>query len=290
MTNLACSLDSAVHRATEDLQKRGVPAPDALYFLGTGVGLLPTTLGTQQTIALGEVPGVPPAWRESNLHVGELGGAALWIVEDLCGDPRRDDVPFEEEEAWAPGFPVWLASNVGASFCVHTSAGVLCDNDRADDLLGRLVVLEDHLNLSGQTPLSGLGDSHLGPLFPDQTDLHHGTLRNAVLAHAERLGVPMGTALGACTLGPSLLTQAEREYCRRAGAHLAVQGLASPLIASAHAGLGALSIVAVTDDGQAGLDIRGIVEQTEKLAPALDDLLTALCRDVAELAREMRDV
>lgn len=289
MTNLACSLDAAIHRTGEHLSNLELPTPDALYFLGTGAGVLPSTMRKVKETSLEDVPGVPPAWRNSVLTTGELVGCSIWLMEDLCGDPAREEVPFADTEAWVSGFPVWLAAHAGALFCVHTSAGVLVNSKRSADLLGRLAIVRDHLNLSGQTPLMGLGDSHLGPLFPDQTDLHHQGLRRVALSTAERLGLPVAEAVAACTLGPSLLTPAERECCARSGADIAVQGLASPLIASAHSGLSVLSFVAVTDDGKEGLDIRGIVAETEKLAPALDELLTEMASELGDLAREMRD-
>jgi len=289
MTNLACSLDAAIHRTGEYLTNIEVPAPHALYLLGTGLGVLPSALSKVREFSFEDVPGVPDAWKSSILTTGELEGCSIWLIEDVCGDPARDEVPFSDTEAWVPGFPVWLAAHLRASFCVHTAAGVLVNSERRGDLLGRLAVLRDHLNLSGQTPLMGLGDSHLGPLFSDQTDLHHGALRRVALSHAERLGLQLAEAVCACTLGPSLLTPAEREYCARSGADIAVQGLASPLIASAHSGLSVLSFVAVTDDGEAGLDIRGIVAETDKLAPALDELLTELASELGTLAREIQD-
>ncbi len=289
MTNLACSLDASIHRAEESLGKLDLPTPDALYLLGTGVGVLPTALTNAREVSFEDVPGVPPAWKNSVLTTGELAGATVWLIEDVCGDPAREEVPFAGAEAWVPGFPVWLAAHAGAAFCVHASAGVLVNTERRGDLLSRLALVRDHLNLSGQTPLMGLGDSHLGPLFPDQTDLHHAGLRRVALSHAERLGLPVAEAIAACTLGPSLSTPAEREFYARSGADIAVQGLASPLISSAHAGLSVLSIVAVTDDGEAGLDIRGIVAETEKLAPAIDELLTEMASELGALAREMRD-
>lgn len=289
MTNLACSLDAAIHRANESLEKFDLPLPDALYLMGTGVGVLPSSLKDAREIALEDVPGVPPAWKGSVLTTGRLGDASIWLMEDLCGDPAREEVSFSGTQAWVPGFPVWLAAHSGASFCVHASAGVLVNSERRDDLLGRLAIVRDHLNLSGHTPLLGLGESHLGPLFPDQTDLHHGGLRRVALSHAERLGLPVAEAVVGCTLGPSLLTPAERVFCANSGADIAVQGLASPLIASAHAGLSVLSLVAVTDDGEAGLDIRGIVAETEKLAPSIDELLTEMATEIGSLAREMRD-
>jgi purine nucleoside phosphorylase len=91
--------------------------------------------------------------------------------------------------------------------------------------------------------------------------------------------------VAACTLGPSLETPAERRLLARAGAEVSAQGLAPTLIASAHAGLGGLTIVVVTHEGEAELDIAKSAARSDALAPALDDLLVQLSEEVQRRAR-----
>jgi purine nucleoside phosphorylase len=86
--------------------------------------------------------------------------------------------------------------------------------------------------------------------------------------------------VAACTLGPALETPAERRFLRahrRRG--VSAQGLADVLIASAHAGLGGLTIVVVTHQGEGEIDIAKIAARSEALAPALDDLLVRLASE-----------
>ena len=70
----------------------------------------------------------------------------------------------------------------------------------------------------------------------------------------------------------------------RSGASVAVQGLADPLIAAAHAGLSFLTVVAVTDCGAEPLRMADLVERAEACAPALEELVLHLGPDLAELA------
>jgi len=146
------------------------------------------------------------------------------------------------------------------------------------------VLVRDHINFSGKTPLVGLGESRLGPLFPDTARLHHEGLRAGALKLARKLGVPLVEAIAACTPGPALDTPAEREWWSRAGADVAVQNIATPYLACAHAGLALLSVVAVTDSGEGMENMAGIVQQADKLAPALEELLQSLAPELKDAA------
>jgi purine nucleoside phosphorylase len=217
------------------------------------------------------------------LRADALGELPVWLLEDVSGEPILD----EPVSPWMRGLPVWLAAAAGAALCVHVSAGSALPGEAAGrvPLAPRsLAVLSDHVNFSGSTPLLGLGESKLGPLFPDLSGLHHAGLRAAALARARALGIGAAEAVGACTLGPALETPAERHMLARLGADVAVPGLATPLLAAGHAGLALLAIVAVADAGGAGADVRGVVEAAGVLQPALEDLLLALVPDLAATA------
>lgn len=273
------TLDQSVRRASRALEERKVPAPRALLLPATGIALLPEHLDASMEIPLDGIDAVPAPWRESTLWAGRLGATPTWILEDVSGDP----LDLEPERAWVRGFPLWLAAQCGASLCVHTSAGsaLTADEGNAAPLFaGSFAVVRDHINLSGRTPLLGLGASRLGPLFPDQTRLHHLGLRRALLEQAERLGIVAREAVAACTAGPALETPAERRMLARIGAEVAVQSLAWPLISAAHAGLSVLAIVAVCDAGPGPVDVASLVETAADAEPRLDQLLVALTEDI----------
>ncbi len=276
-----CALDIAVAAAQAHLAKIGIPAPRALFLLGTGGGLLPLRLRHGSRTSWAALDGVPPAWRRATLHAGELAGAPVWIVEDAPGAPERGALPDAGEAPWVCGFPCWLAAAHGAAVLVHSSAGAALSPELEP---GCLALLSDHLNLSGRTPLLGLAASRLGPLFPDVSHLHHGELREKALRICEALGIPASEAVAACTSGPALETPAERRFFARAGAQVAVQGLEGPLLAAAHAGLAALAVVCVTDRGEGPVDLAAIVAAAEAMAPGLEELLVRLAPEIARAA------
>jgi purine-nucleoside phosphorylase len=264
------SFDEAVFDAAGELRERGVIAPHALMHLGTGLGVLPGRLEDGRRIPLDRAEGVPAAWSGALLHYGHFNGLPVWMLEDAPGDPDPGDPP------WAEAFPIWLAAAAGASTLVHSSAGSALDRGKDSVELGSIALLADHLNLSGTTPLVGLGETRLGPMFPDQTQLHDERLRSVALRLCKRLGLAGTEVVGACTPGPALETPAERRWFARAGAHVSVQRLAPTLLAAAHAGLGTLAIVLVVSEGDEAIDIARVSAVASELAPALDDLLWEL--------------
>lgn len=285
-------LDAAVRAARAALAARGLTAPDALILLGAGRGTLAQRLDGRSTFELDDVEGVPAAWRASRLSAGLLGPARVWILEDALLARGREEGP-----TWIHGFPCWLAAAHGAAVLLHTSAGALLPSsppgasDRHPAVLGSLCLLSDHLNLSGSTPLLGLAGSALGPQFPDLTRLHHRGLRAAALRLARHSGAGLFEGVAACTRGPSLETPAERRYLAAVGARVAVQNLADPLLAAAHAGLAALACVCVADDGSGGdgpVDTVRVLAAAERAQPALEDLLVGLAAEIAAAARELR--
>jgi purine-nucleoside phosphorylase len=283
-----CPLDDAVHAALADARKRGVPEPEALFLLGTGIGMLGSALQSPARLPLGKLAGTPDAWRDVLLFTGRIGTLSVWIVEDAPGPPDQGLSEPAGEPPWARAFPVWLAAAAGAAVCVHTSAGQsLPDANGRVIRPGSIAIVTDHVNLSGRTPLLALGESKLGPLFPDQSRLHNVELRKAAARRGKKLGVPFGDAVAACTPAPALETPAERAFWSRAGCDVAVQGLATPMHAAAHAGLGVLALVAVTDAGTGMQDVGEMVAQADKLAPAIEELLVALAPDVKKVARSL---
>lgn len=281
----AAGLDESVNTAVDHLREDGAPPPDVVLLLGTGRGALAGQLAGGGARALADVPGTPEIWREGELIHGRLAGAEFWLIEDAPGD-----LEFGEggppSPAWERGWPVWLAAAAGAQVAVVTAAG----GSVAETVpAASLCALRDHLNLSGETPLLGLGETSLGPLFPDQSLVHHDGLRAAARGHAERRGLPLVESIGACVAGPALTTPAERRWIRTAGADVFVQGLAGPLLACAHAGLTTVTLVAVTEADDGPMRMSDLVARAEELAPALEDLVVALGPDLAETAAELAE-
>lgn len=277
------SLDSAVDKALGTLGE-ALPAPQALFSCGTGLGTLPGALRPAHRVTLAEVPGVPRPWRDAELHAGKLGALDVWLIEDAPGDLEFGEGGAPIDPPWARCFPIWLAAAAGATLGVVTGAA---GSVRSDLKPPGLVIARDHMNLSGRSPLEGMGQTRLGPLFPDQSSLLDRHLRERAVHQATRQGIELNEVVVAGTLGPALATPAERRWYRAAGADVFAQEFSSTMVACAHAGLATLAILAVTDQDEEPLSMAELVARAEAAAPALEDLLVSLVSDLAETAGQL---
>ncbi len=283
------NLDDAVAEALQSIEDRSLQPPDCIFLLGTGIGALGSSFDITDVIPLHEIPGVPAIWHEVTLLVAQRatpnGRCCIWLVEDAPGSLQFGTGGGPERPAWERAFPVWLAAAAGARTIVHTSAASSL-RDRLP--VGTIAAVSDHINLSGHTPLLGLGPTRLGPLFPDQTRLHHPGLRLKAGDKLQAMGESLGEGVSACLQGPSNNTAAELRWLSGTPADLAIQDCAGPWIAAAHAGLALLALTCITDSGQDPMRMPDLLRAAEKTAPILEDLLIQLIPELHQVAQELQ--
>ncbi len=119
---------------------------------------------------------------------------------------------------------------------------------------GALVVIKDHINLFGTSPLVGANDERFGPRFPDMTRVYWKPYREAALAEAKRLGIEAHEGVYAAGAGPNYETPAEIRYLRTIGADLIGMSTIPEAIAAAHMGVRVLGISCVTNMAAGILD------------------------------------
>lgn len=264
ITTHSSPLDAQVASALAPLDEEDIGSAELLIASSTGIKTLSGALQDHRCFTLES---------GQELHTGSLEGHTTWITEVALDDV--DGAP-----PWLRALPLWMAAAKGCKRVIHTSAGTsLAGSGHRPHRLARI---SDHVNLSGSSPLTGLGISRLGPLFPDQTRVHDREL--GALAH--RAGADLGDSLfdavAACTIGPALATPSEFRWYSAAGADIAVQGLATPLVASAHAGLSGVALCAITDHADEATDVATLVKRTAAAAPQLDALVLKLVSALPE--------
>jgi purine-nucleoside phosphorylase len=112
---------------------------------------------------------------------------------------------------------------------------------------GDLVLIRDHLNLVGGSPLRGENDPALGPRFPDMTAVYDPRLRRLAEQVAARLSLRLPSGVYACSLGPQYETPAEVRMLRTLGADLVGMSTVPEAIAARHMGARVLGISCVTN-------------------------------------------
>ena len=217
-------------------------APRVGLVLGSGLGSLADDLETPVSIPFADLPGWPAATAPG--HVGRL------ILGHLAGVPvvalQGRFHLYEGNDAGLVVQPVLLFRQLGAQVVILTNAAGGVNPAYGP---GTLMVIADHLNLTGRTPLLGVNADELGPRFPDMTDVWSPSLRRRLHVAASAEGVPLDEGIYAGLLGPSYETPAEVRMLHTLGADAVGMSTVLEAVAARWAGLEVCGVSLVTNAG-----------------------------------------
>jgi purine-nucleoside phosphorylase len=229
------ALEAAV-RARTDL------VPEVGIVLGSGLGGLADDVEDPVAIPFEDLPGWPAATAPG--HVGRL------LLGRLAGTPVvMLQGRFHMYEGNDPGLvvqPVLLFQRLGARLVVLTNAAGGVDPAFGP---GTLMVIRDHLNLTGRTPLLGPNADEMGQRFVDLTAAWDPELRDALLAAGRAEGVELAEGVYAGLLGPQYETPSEVRMLRALGADAVGMSTVLECIAARWCGLRVCGVSLVTNAG-----------------------------------------
>jgi len=150
---------------------------------------------------------------------------------------------------------------------------------------GRLMLIEDHINLQPGNPLTGANDPAVGPRFPSLRDAYDPALRRRLKAVARRLAIDLAAGTYLACAGPSFETPAEIRAFRVLGADAVGMSTVPEVILARHCGLAvaALSVITNLAEGLAAdpLSHAETLAVAARAAGELGRLITAFCADLA---------
>ena len=215
-------------------------APAVGVVLGSGLGGFADAVEDAVDIAYDEIPGWPAATavgHAGTLVLGSFGGIPVAVMRGRAH--LYEGLPAEKVV-----FGLRILGLLGIRTLVLTNAVGAINTDFEP---GELVVISDHLNLQGQSPLVGPNDDSLGPRFPDMTDAYDPALRAAAREAAARLGFELREGVFAAWLGPAFETPAEIRMLETLGADLVGMSTAPEVLAARHMGIRCLALSCVTN-------------------------------------------
>lgn len=244
--------------ACSALRARIPQPPEVALVLGSGLGALGDRIEDAVSIAYGELPGMPTSavvGHAGRFRSGHLSGKRVIAMQGRVH-------LYEGHGAEQVVFGVRLMLQLGArTLIISNAAGGI----RADLAPGSLMLIEDHLNLTGHNPLCGRNDPALGVRFPDMSAAYDPALLACAQAVAARTGVQVSRGVYAGLLGPSYETPAEIRMLRTLGADAVGMSTVLEVIAARHMGARVLGVSCVTNPA-AGLSAQPLshaeVEQT----------------------------
>jgi purine-nucleoside phosphorylase len=240
--------------------------PRAAIIAGTGLGAVTAALQEHHAIDYRKIPSFPVSTAISHrgrLVIGALAGCSVAVMQGR----------FHLYEGYSPQavtFPIRVFQALGIKTVVTINAsGGLNPQLKTGDIM----LLDDHINLTGCNPLAGPNDDSWGPRFPDMTAAYTTRLRQLAIEGARQLHTPIQTGVYAGLKGPSLETAAEMRYLRTIGADAVGFSTVMETIAAVHAGMDVLGLSAITNVCDPGrpqsADVAQIISAAESTAPRM---------------------
>lgn len=260
------------------LRAKHAHPPEIALVLGSGLGSFADTLTDKLSTPYTELSGMAASTIAGHAGKLVLGAVGKRRVVAMQGRVHL----YEGQSASGVVFGVRLMLLLGARvLIVSNAAGGIAPGFAPGDLM----LITDHLNLTGHNPLTGPNHDALGPRFPDMSEVYDRGLRERALACAAKTGVTLQQGVYAGMLGPSYETPAEIAMLRTLGAHAVGMSTVLETIAARHMGARCLGISCITNLA-AGLSAQTLthedVANTARSAEArLARLLTALIEEVA---------
>jgi purine-nucleoside phosphorylase len=236
-------LQSLTHHITLNVNhigKRTRLKPKIAIILGSGLGGLADALTDAVAFDYHELPHFPATTVAG--HRGRLLVGKLEDVPVLLFDGRIHF--YEGHPMWQVVFPVYVAQKMGATTLVITNAagGI---NPAFDP--GTVMLISDHINLTGTSPLIGPNAPDLGPRFPSMRDAYDPVLRDLARRAASEAEIAVAEGVYVAMIGPQYETDAELRMLARLGADAVGMSTVPEVIAARHAGMRVLGISVIAN-------------------------------------------
>jgi purine-nucleoside phosphorylase len=262
-----------IDEAAALIQRASALEPRVGVVLGSGLGGLADELDDPVELPYGEIPGWPVSTavgHAGTLVLGTLGGVPLAVMRGRAH--LYEGLPPDKVV-----FGVRVLGRLGVRTLVLTNA---CGGVREDLEPGQLVLVSDHINLQGSSPLVGPNDDSLGPRFPDMSNAYDSELRAAAREAGRGLGLEFAEGVYAAWLGPAFETPAEIRYVRAIGGDLVGMSTVPEVLAARHMGMRCLAISCVTNMAAGVLPEPIDHERVLAIGARASGTLTALLREL----------
>ena len=249
--------------------------------LGSGLGAFAEAVEDARVTPYAEIPGWPAAkappveGHAGKLIEGRLEGRDVIVMAGRCH-------LYEGYTAQEVVYGVRELHRRGVTRLILTNAagGVNLDLEPGD-----LVLITDHINLTGTNPLIGpnpvgADGRELGPRFPDMSDAYSQGLRIVARSVGADLGIGLADGVYAGLAGPSFETPAEIQYLRTIGADLVGFSTVLEAIAANHQGMRVLGISTVTNMAAGVTHEKLSHQEVLETGERVKDKVTALLRSL----------
>lgn len=229
-----------MYKNSANFIKSKIGTADIAVVLGSGLGRFADKLTDGIKIPYDEIPNFPVSTAPSHegaLYFGKINGKNI-----ICMSGR-----FHYYEGYSLDevtFYIRVLKLVGIEKIILTNAaGGINPSFKAGDLM----LISDHINMTGLSPLHGINDSKFGTRFPDMTDAYSCRLRAIALETAKMHNIDIKQGVYAYMTGPSYETPSEIKALSIMGADAVGMSTVPECVCAVHAGIEVLAISCITN-------------------------------------------
>ncbi|HEY9185493.1 MAG TPA: purine-nucleoside phosphorylase [Salegentibacter sp.] len=263
--------------STDYLLSRGFDNPEIGIILGTGLGKLVEELEIEAEVSYNHIPYFPTAtveFHKGKLIFGKLEGKKVIVMQGRFhyyeGYSLRD-VTYPVRVMKRLGIKKMLVSNASGSI-------------NLDFKKGELMLIDDHINLLGDSPLAFHGVEKLGERFVDMSQPYDTEMNSLIEESAKKNNIKLNKGVYASVLGPQLETRAEYRMLKIFGADAVGMSTVPEVIVANHLGIPVSAISVITDEGDPDnlepVNISDIIAMAEKAEPKMITIFKEVIKNI----------
>ncbi|MCM4155552.1 purine-nucleoside phosphorylase [Gramella sp. AN32] len=264
-----------IQESVDYLKSKGFGEPEVGIILGTGLGKLIDEIEIEKEASYNHIPYFPTAtveFHKGKLIYGTLEGKKVVVMQG------RFHV-YEGYSLQDVTFPVRVMKRLGIKkLLVSNASGAINLNFQK----GELMLIEDHINLQGGSPLAFHGVDKLGERFVDMSEPYDPEMNSILEDAAKKNNITLHKGVYASVLGPQLETRAEYRYLKIIGADAVGMSTVPEIIVANHLNIPVSAISVITDQGDPDnlekVNIEDILANAAKAEPDMIKLIKAVLK------------
>jgi len=269
-----------IQAAADYIRSKVKEIPETALILGSGLGVLAEEVQEPVHIPYKDIPHFPVSTAPG--HAGVFTAGSLQGQEVIVMGGRFHY--YEGYDMATIAFPIRVMKSLGVKTLILTNAagGV---NEQYQP--GDLMIITDHINLTGRNPLRGPNDEQLGPRFPDMSTLYNPELRRMLQEVAEEHKISYQNGVYAWMTGPSFETPAEIRMLRSLGADAIGMSTVPEAITAHHCGIKVAGVSCISNMAAGVLNQPITEEEVFEVAKLVRERFSTLIRRTLEkMAKE----
>jgi len=253
-----------IEETVDYLKEKGFDSPEIGIILGTGLGKLVDDVEVIKEVSYNHIPNFPTAtveFHKGKLIYGIMGGKKVIVMQG------RFHV-YEGYSLQDVTYPVRIMEKLGIqTLLVSNASGAINSNFKK----GELMLIEDHINLQGSSPLAFKGVEQLGERFTDMIAPYDAEINKAFKRIAKANNITLHEGVYASVVGPQLETRAEYRMLKIIGSDAVGMSTVPEIIVANHLKLKAAAVSVLTDecdpDNLKPINISEIIAMAGKAEP-----------------------